>query len=306
MTHFPFRNPNRRPAFVKPQPALAPAALTRRPRRWSRLFAGAAFLLAASPPLALAQTADSEMAMRWWNSLNGPQMVAALYGDYATAQQDMAAKNMYANLDAATKMRVNEAADELYGGGRFTGVGEWWQTLDCRLMCIAAGDGNVADPSSPYCAHYPGSGAGKILSYNARMHVDMVGVALLGRHNPGAFVSAEDAMARRWWNSLNGPQMVAALFGASATSEQEAAAKKMYWSLDSRTKEQVNALAAEIYGYGGHASVGAWWGTLDCRLMRIAAGDGNTADPMSPFCTQYPGSGAAKILADMPKAHVWT
>ena len=244
------------------------------------------------------------MAMRWWNALNGPQMVAALYGDSATAAQETAAKNPYANLDAATKMRVNEAAMELYGGGRFSGVGEWWETLDCRQMRIAAGDGNTADSSSPYCAHYPGSGAAKILGYNARVHVDAVGVALLGRTKPGAFVPANVAMAMRWWNALNGPQMVAVLHGNSATPAEAMAAKNTYWNLDSFTRQRVNDIAEELYGHGGFASVGAWWETLDCRLMRIAAGDGNEADGSSAYCAHYPGSGAAKILADMAKAHV--
>ena len=30
-------------------------------------------------------------------------------------------------------------------------------------MRVAAGDGTTVDPSSSYCAHYPGSGATKIL-----------------------------------------------------------------------------------------------------------------------------------------------
>ena len=38
--------------------------------------------------------------------------------------------------------------------------------------------------------------------------------------------------------------------------------------------------------------------------MRIAAGDGNTADPMSPYCALYPGSGAENILSRAATAHV--
>ena len=30
--------------------------------------------------------------------------------------------------------------------------------------------------------------------------------------------------------------------------------------------------------------------------MRVAAGDDVTADPASPFCAYYPGSGAEKIM----------
>ena len=40
---------------------------------------------------------------------------------------------------------------------------------------------------SPYCAHYPGSGHAKILSDDALAHVNRVGMALLGRTDPGTY-----------------------------------------------------------------------------------------------------------------------
>ena len=138
--------------------------------------------------MALEAALTEVLAMRWWNALNAEQMVAALYGDEATAAQTAAAQKMYADLDDDTKTLVNAAADEIYGDGGFDSVGDWWETLDCRLMRIAAGDGNTADPMSPYCAHYPGSGSAKILSDEAKAHVDYVGMALLGRDDPGLFV----------------------------------------------------------------------------------------------------------------------
>ena len=110
-------------------------------------------------------TPDDARAMRWWDSLNAEQMVAA--------------QEMYADLDDDPKALVNITADELYGMGDHDSVGEWWETLDCRLMRVVAGDGNVADPMSPYCAHYPGSGAAKIMSHAAMAHVNEVGRALL-------------------------------------------------------------------------------------------------------------------------------
>lgn len=130
-------------------------------------------------------TGDSEVpiestpAMRWWNALTADQMVAALYGDAATAEQAAAAQKMYADLDDDTKALVDAAAAEIYGMGDFDSLGDWWESLDCRLMRIAAGDGNTADPMSPYCAHYPGSGAEKILSRAATAHVNEIGRALL-------------------------------------------------------------------------------------------------------------------------------
>ncbi len=250
-----------------------------------------------------AQTLDDPKAMRWWNVLTAEQMVAALHGDDATPAQETAAKKMYADLDAETKRLVNAAATLIYGDGGFTSVGAWWESLDCRKMRIAAGDGDTADPSSAYCAHYPGSGAAKILGDMQKAHVDKVGQALLGRSDPGVYPS-DNAMAMRWWNVLTAEQMVAALHGDDATPAQETAAKKMYADLDAETKRLVNAAATLIYGDGGFTSVGAWWESLDCRKMRIAAGDGDTADPSSAYCAHYPGSGAAKILGDMQKAHV--
>ena len=41
-----------------------------------------------------------------------------------------------------------------------------------------------------------------------------------------------------------------------STEEQTAAAQKMYAELDDDTKALVNAAAKEIYGDGGHTSVG--------------------------------------------------
>ena len=269
-----------------------------------RVLAFALPLLAVASQPALAQTDNDEMAMRWWNSLNAEQMVAALHGDSATMAQETAAKKMYADLDNLTKMLVNDTAEYIYGQGYHTSVGDWWETLNCKLMRVAAGDGNTHDPSSPFCAHYPGSGAAKILESTPLAHVDKVGMALLNRDAPGMFLPPAKAMAARWWNRLNGEQMVAALFGDSATADQEAAAKKMYNDLDEATQMLVDAAAAEIYGNGGFASVGAWWESLDCRLMRVAAGDGNTADPMSGFCAHYPRSDHAKILKPGFKAHV--
>lgn len=138
---------------------------------------------------AMEATPDVDYAMRWWNVLTPDQMVAALHGDMATDDQDAAARKLYADLDDATKALVNAAAAEIYDpDADYASVGDWWETLDCRLMRVAAGDGITADPMSPYCAHYPGSGFAKILSDDAKAHVDYVGMALLYRDDPGRFI----------------------------------------------------------------------------------------------------------------------
>ena len=134
-------------------------------------------------------TPDNAAAMRWWNALTPEQMVAALYGDEATAEQTAAAQKMYAELDDDTKALVNAAADEIYDADAdYASVGDWWETLDCRLMRVAAGDGITADPMSPYCTHYPGSGFAKILSDESKTHVGKIGMALLYRDDPGRFI----------------------------------------------------------------------------------------------------------------------
>ncbi|WP_419842949.1 LysM peptidoglycan-binding domain-containing protein [Candidatus Poriferisodalis sp.] len=231
-------------------------------------------------------------AMRWWNALTAEEMVAALYGTSASDAQAMAAKMMYADLDARTRGLVNAAAKAIYGDGGFASVGAWWESLDCKHMRIAAGDGNMADPMSAFCRHYPGSDfpPEKILSPAALAQVNQVGMALLGRDDAGTYPAAEVAYAMRWWNVLTPEEMVAALYGTGASDAQAKAAKMMYADLDERTRGLVNAAAKAIYGKGGFDSVGAWWESLDCKHMRIAAGDGNTADPMSPYCRHYPGS----------------
>ena len=138
---------------------------------------------------AIEATPDVAYAMRWWNALSPEYMVKALYGDEATEEQTAAAQMMYADLDDATKTLVNAAAADIYDDDvDYASVGDWWETLDCRLMRVAAGDGITADPMSPYCTHYPGSGFAKILSDEAKAHVDEVGMALLYRDDPGRFI----------------------------------------------------------------------------------------------------------------------
>lgn len=133
--------------------------------------------------------ADGHMGMaeRWWNTLSPDQMVAALYGDGATDEQAMAAKMMYADLGNDARALVDAAATEIYGEGGFNSVGAWWESLDCRLMRVAAGDGIAADPMSAFCAHYPGSGAEKIMDEASVAWVNTVGQALLDREDPGQY-----------------------------------------------------------------------------------------------------------------------
>ena len=224
------------------------------------LLIGVLCLSALATTTAAAAGPDSDgtaRAMRWWNALDAEQMVAALYGDEATAAQTAAAQKLYADLDDDTRALVNAAADEIY---HFDSVGAWWESLDCRRRRIAAGDGVTADPMSPYCAHYPGSGATNVLSDEARAHVDHVGMALLDRDTPGVF----------------GPLVGMGTHGLGTTLE--------YVTVNEDGTTEPNAIL-EYTGYGMHRgravlvltySLHTFWGT-SCSTSYWDLATGNLA-----------------------------
>ena len=249
-------------------------------------------------------TPDDARAMRWWNALNAEQMVAALYGDEATTEQTVAAQKMYADLDDDTKALANMTADEIYGDGGFDSAGAWWESLDCRLMRIAAGDGKRGGPDESVLRATIRVQELQRFCLRRPRHTWTRSAWLCWTSMSRAFSRRDKRTAMRWWNVLNAEQMAAALYGDEATAEQTTAAQRMYADLDDDTKALVNVTADELYGMGDFDSIGEWWETLDCHLMRVAPGDGNVADPESPYCAHYPGSGAAKILSDEAKAHV--
>ena len=256
----------------------------------------------SSPPW---RDEHEDAARRWWDTLTDDERVAALYGDSATPDQDAAARNPYDELDDATRAEVDEAADEIYKDGWYESVGQWWETLDCRLQRVAAGDGNVEDTSSPFCAHYPGSDQEPPLGLDERAQVDEVGVALFDFPDAGIFPSPEDfEPARRWWDVLDSDQRVAALYGDGGTEQQRTAASSVYEELFSSTKNEVNDSGDTLHQDGDPRSVGEWWESLDCQWQRIAAGDGNANDPSSPFCAHYPGSEQVPLLGEEELEHV--
>ncbi len=261
---------------------------------------GQAYAQTGDPP------PDNEAAMRWWDVLNPQERLAALHGDdQPTPAQTAAAGNPYAGLDAATKGLVNDAADEINGNVNFASVGAWWQSLDCRKKRIAVGEGNTEDTTSPYCAHYPGSGRTPLLDAEEMARVDMIGLSLLGRMEPGDY-PADSVLAMRWWSALDPGQRVAALHGDAATldPEERADAERLYGDLDPETKRLVNSATNRIAPTTPLRSVGAWWESLNCRQKRVATGDGNTDDSNSPYCAYYPGSGVEPLLGAAEQAHV--
>jgi len=126
--------------------------------------------------------------MRWWNTLGADRRVAALHGDTAvTSAEEAAARMRYESLDPRTSGRVRLAATLIDGHVSYDSVGAWWESLNCRERRVAVGDGNVTDPASAYCAHYPGSGAMPVLGDIEKAFVDTVGMALLGLDDPGTY-----------------------------------------------------------------------------------------------------------------------
>ena len=230
--------------------------------------------------------------------------VAALHGDTATPEQTAAAEPVYGDLDPETKGLVHRTVAGIVPTTRPTSVGAWWEPLDCRKRRVATGDGNAEDLNSPYCAHYPGSGGTPLLGADEKAHVDRIGQALLDLMDPGVY-PPDVLPAMHWWDALEPAQRVAAVHGGTATPEQITAAGNMYGDLDPETKRLANVTARDAYLQGGD-SVGAWWQSLDCRLRRVATGDGNTDDPSSSYCAHYPGSGKSPTLGDMQRQHVNT
>ena len=138
---------------------------------------------------------DHDLAMGWWDTLSPTERVLALHGSSATQEETAAARNDYADLEPQTKRQVNDTAREIYGPG-FDSVGAWWQSLDCRFRRVATGDGNTDEPSSDYCAHYPGSGQSPTLEDMQREHVNTVGLALLGLDHVGVYPPPQERVGR--------------------------------------------------------------------------------------------------------------
>ena len=110
--------------------------------------------------------------------------------------------------------------------------------------------------------------------------------------------------AEGWWNALTPGQRVAALFGTTATVDEDAAARDEYGTMDLDLKRFVNEAAGDIYGDGEFNTIGAWWNNLDCKQRRIAVGDGNIDDDSSPYCAGYPGTGQPNELSAPARRHV--
>ena len=191
----------------------------------------------------------------------------------------------------------------------FSSVGAWWWGLDCRLRRVAAGDGNTDDAGSSPTALTTRARAGRRCSGRARERPMWTGS---DRPCSGAWIRAcipRTTSPRSWAggtpsNRRRGspPCTATARHPSSAT-----AAEPMYGGLDPETKRLVHTTASGSYlrRHPASSSVGAWWERLNCRLKRVAVGEGNTEDTNSPYCAHYPGSGRTPLLGDAKRPE-WT
>ena len=243
------------------------------------------------------------------------------------------------NIGEANKERVkiyvdglaSPSDDDIYAVGRhlenelngapgmtairgFQSVELWWNFADCRQKVIAVGVSNMEDTSSAYCnaASYAG------LPEEQRARAKMAGMAILGEGTVelnSELPPDNTAAAKRWWNALNGPQMVAALWGNDVTIEGDAQlggaaavadyiylTRRMYddigepiqkLALDAasmaratRIKNLINDRFALISG-GSYDSAEEWWGSIGCLEMNIAVGADNEPRTDSGFCVGF-------------------
>ena len=115
-------------------------------------------------------------------------------------------------------------------------------------------------------------------------------------------------VAGRWWAGLSQQareRMVAsAAAGAHWENLLSQSVSKPFAKMRSENRAQAGALAGELVDAersGADKVVDmstpqAWWGSLDCRLRRIAVGEGVTADMDSLWCRDWPDGNASGRL----------
>ena len=96
--------------------------------------------------------------------------------------------------------------------------------------------------------------------------------------------------AARWWAVLEHEARLRAIYGKVQETERNrllAWVSHEYAMLEDELRTRVTYRAAALVGGGGYESLSTWWRTLDCRLRRVAVGDGNMSDSSSPWCAEW-------------------
>lgn len=121
-----------------------------------------------------AEAASFDQVEAWWNSLDCPEMNAAMNAYDSTIMasgMDSGFCAMYAELGNLETPMVNMAADEITGD--YDSIQMWWEALDCRQMSIATGTND-----NSYCGHF--ANAPKATETNVLDAMQEAGVAEFG------------------------------------------------------------------------------------------------------------------------------
>ncbi len=240
-----------------------------------------------------------------------------------------------------------DTTNNIKGLRGFQSVELWWMYLDCTEARIAVGDDNDAidqtDQDSVADGLQPETSAVCTVNLNedgtavdsdnpvtktayadldadTKAIADSVGQAVNGLDAPGSPSSADNARAEAWWNKLNATQMVAALYGSTASTDVDAddaatpdvdeskderheRAQGMYDDLDEATKTLVNDRWQWIYNMGGMNDMGTaqvvyWWNSIGCAAMLTALGIDNDATVGNANCAMWDGLQTDPVSAE--------
>ena len=112
--------------------------------------------------------------------------------------------------------------------------------------------------------------------------------SVLAEGGRGMTVDVKDAQTQRHLHDarVRGSQAGVDQIERMHGEKVDAAVSMSYWKLSSSMRALVGASAGDLKDVGGQ-SAETWWGGLDCRLRRVAVGDGREADSSSPWCNEW-------------------
>ena len=115
------------------------------------------------------------------------------------------------------------------------------------------------------------------------------------------------AVASGWWNGLSQQARMRMVSDVASGSDWEhllpQSVSKPFTKMRPENRAQAGALVGELVdaersGADKQRDLSTpqnWWDDLDCRLRRIAVGEGVTADPKSPWCLDWQDSGSGGL-----------
>ncbi|MXX07032.1 MAG: hypothetical protein F4Z71_09750, partial [Gammaproteobacteria bacterium] len=97
--------------------------------------------------------------------------------------------------------------------------------------------------------------------------------------------------ATRWWNALDAEARLRALYGNLSAADRNRLLPWVQFGFDlleDEMRSRVLFEAIDLLGGNHYRSVADWWQSLNCRLRRVAVGDGKVSDSSSPWCADWP------------------